>query len=204
MIDTVIFDIGMVLKGWHPQLDQFFDEETARAVEDAIWGHGYWTELDRGVIKEEKLLADMIAVAPRYEKQIRFIYDHLELISERYDYAIPWIKSLKEAGFGVYYLSNYSRHLREQVPQTIDFLPCMDGGVFSCDVKLLKPDLKIYELICEKYSLKPEHCLFIDDRLENVEAAIRFGMKSIQFNGYEKSYDVIMEFLRGESGGKGM
>lgn len=201
MIDTIIFDIGMVLKGWHPEkLNGIFDENTARAVEDAIWGHGYWTEMDRGVIEEEELLDKMIAVAPEYESQIRFAYDHLEMISERYAYAIPWIKSLKEAGFHVYYLSNYSRHLRTQVPQTIDFLPYMDGGVFSCDVKLLKPDLKIYQVLCENYSLTPEHCLFLDDRQENVDAAVKFGMKSILFESYEKSYGTIMKFLREESG----
>lgn len=196
MIDTVIFDIGMVLKGWHPEkLNGIFDADTARIVTDAIWGHGYWTEMDRGVIAEEELLNKMIATAPEYASQICFAYDHLELISERYEYAIPWIKELKAAGFHVYYLSNYSRHLRTQVPQTIDFLPYMDGGVFSCDVKLLKPDLKIYQVLCEKYELIPDGCLFIDDRQENVDAAIQFGMKSIRFESYEKSYGAIMKLL---------
>lgn len=196
MINTVIFDIGMVLKGWHPErLNGIFDEDTANIVRDAIWGHGYWNEMDRGVIDEDELLHKMIAVDPEHESQIRYVYDHLEIISERYEYAIPWIKKLKEAGFRVYYLSNYSRHLRKQVPQTIDFLPYMDGGVFSCDVKLMKPDLKIYKVLCEKYDLVPEHCLFIDDRQENVDAAVKFGMEAVQFEAYEKSYDAIMKLL---------
>ncbi|MGN0295450.1 MAG: HAD family hydrolase [Lachnospiraceae bacterium] len=194
-INTVIFDIGMVLKGWHPQLEKFFGREAAAIVEDAIWGRGYWEEMDRGVADEEVLMNLMAAAAPEYEQQIRYILDHLELISERYDYAIPWVEELKEAGFQVYYLSNYSRRLREKVPQTIDFLPYMDGGVFSCDVKLMKPDQKIYQLLCEKYDLVPEHCLFIDDRQENVDAAVQFGMQAVRFDGYEKSYGRIMELL---------
>lgn len=194
-IDTVVFDIGMVLKGWHPQLENFFGREAAAIVEDAIWGRGYWEEMDRGIVDEEVLMNLMAAAAPEYEQQIRYILDHLELISERYDYAIPWVKELKEAGFHVYYLSNYSRRLREKVPQTIDFLPYMDGGVFSCDVKLMKPDQKIYQLLCEKYNLTPECCLFIDDRQENVDAAVQFGMQAVRFEGYEKSYAGIMERL---------
>lgn len=194
-IDTVVFDIGMVLKGWHPQLEKFFGREAAAIVEDAIWGRGYWEEMDRGIVDEEVLMNLMAAAAPEYEQQIRYILDHLELISERYDYAIPWVKELKEAGFHVYYLSNYSRRLREKVPQTIDFLSYMDGGVFSCDVKLMKPDQNIYQLLCEKYDLTPERCLFIDDRQENVNAAKQFGMQAVRFDGYEKSYGRIMELL---------
>lgn len=90
---------------------------------------------------------------------------------------------------------NYSRYLRIQVPQTIDFLPYMDGSVFSCGVELLKLDLKIYRVLCEQYGLIPGGCLFIDDRQENVDAAIQFGMKSIRFENYEKSYGMIMKLL---------
>lgn len=195
MIKSVVFDIGKVLKGWHPQLDAYFDAETARAVENAIWGSGYWDEMDHGVIDEDVLLDMMIAYAPNCEKQIRYIYNHLELISERYDYAIPWVKELKAAGYQVYFLSNYSRHLRKTVPETIDFIPYMDGGVFSSDVKLMKPDPAIYQLLCKNYSLDPSECLFIDDRQENVDGAIACGMHSIRFESYAESYPIIMKYL---------
>ena len=196
MIKNIIFDIGQVLKGWHPErIYKMYDKETADAVIDAIWGTGYWFEMDRGVLSDRELFEKMLACAPAYREQITYVYDHLEEISERMEYAIPWIHEMKDSGYRVYFLSNYSRHLRRQVPQTIDFLPLMDGGIFSSDVQLLKPDPRIYELLCRQYQLTPGECLFLDDSQENVDAAIRFGMHGIRFEGFEKSYPVIMDYL---------
>ena len=195
MIKNVVFDIGMVLKGWHPQLDKFFGADTAGKVENAIWGSGLWTEFDRGIIPENELIDRMVSLEPEHEKEIRYILGNLGLISERYDYSIGWINELKEKGYGVYYLSNYSRIMRDTVPETIDFIPYMDGGIYSCDVGLLKPDRRIYELLCEKYGLKACECLFIDDRQENVDGAINAGMQSVRFESYEESYKKIMAML---------
>ena len=122
MIKNIIFDIGKVLKGWHPDMERFFEAPVSEKVFHAIWGCGWWDEMDRGVIEEEELFRRMVAEAPDCEEQIWFIFDHLALISERYDYAIPWVKELKNQGYQVYFLSNYSRRLRSQVPQTIDFI----------------------------------------------------------------------------------
>lgn len=196
MIKNIIFDIGQVLKGWHPErIYEMYDKETADAVIEAIWGTGYWFEMDRGVLSDRELFEKMLAHAPAYREQITYVFYHLEEISERMEYAIPWIRELKAGGYGVYFLSNYSRHLREQVPQTIDFIPLMDGGIFSSDVQLLKPDPRIYELLCSQYHLTPGECLFLDDSRVNVDAAIRFGMQGIRFEGFEKSYPVVMNYL---------
>ena len=55
-----------------------------------------------------------------------------------------------------------------------------DGGVASCEVHVNKPDPKIYRALLDKYSLKAEECVFIDDRLENVQAAFALGFAGIQ------------------------
>ena len=55
-----------------------------------------------------------------------------------------------------------------------------DGGVASCEVHVNKPDPKIYKALLDKYSLKAEECVFIDDRLENVQAAFALGFAGIQ------------------------
>lgn len=57
----------------------------------------------------------------------------------------------------------------------------LEGQVISSEEKIIKPDRAIYERFCQKYNLKPEECLFADDRIENVEAAQRFGMQTICF-----------------------
>lgn len=196
MIDTVVFDIGQVLKGWHPEkVYDLLPKEAAEGVIRAIWKSGLWEQMDLGIRSDEELFSEMLLREAAYQEEIRYIFHHLSLISERYDYAISWVKELKEKGYKVLFLSNYSRHLRKNVPETIDFLPYMDGGIFSSDVNLLKPDPRIYRLLCERYHVKPEQCLFIDDRKENVDGAIAVGMKSVQFQDFETSYPIIMEYL---------
>ena len=67
-----------------------------------------------------------------------------------------------------------------------------DGVMVSSDVHLIKPDTRIYELLCETYDLNPEECVFIDDRPENVEAAKRVGMKGIVFEGDYKVVEKVI------------
>ncbi len=199
MIRNVVFDIGQVLKGWHPErISAMFPPDVAKAVYDAVFTSGHWVEMDLGIMDDEAVFEKMIAKAPQYKEEILFFLNHLIEVSERFDYSIPWITQLKELGYHVYFLSNYSRHLRKTVPQTIDFLTFMEGGIFSSDVKLMKPDSKIYELLCNTYGLVPGESLFIDDSQANVDGAIAIGMKAIRFDGYEKSYDKIMMFLQEE------
>ncbi|MDO4978090.1 MAG: HAD family phosphatase [Eubacteriales bacterium] len=195
MIRTVVFDIGRVLMSWNPQLELIYDKETAKNVNAAIWKSGWWEELDRGVIPEEELFQKMVAEAPDYEKEIRYVLEHLEIAASARDYPIPWIKELKSLGYQVLFLSNYSNHLINNVPEALTFLPYMDGGVWSYQAKMIKPDPGIYEKLMETYVLQAEECLFIDDRLENVETARSLSMHSLQFISYEETYGQVMDYL---------
>ena len=116
-------------------------------------------------------------------------------IPKEMPYARQWIAELKQKGFGVYYLSNYSVFLREACPEALEFTKTADGGVFSCDVQLIKPDRAIYAALCEKYHLNPAECLFVDDNPKNIAAAKAFGMQTVLFESYEKQYPEIMKLL---------
>lgn len=62
----------------------------------------------------------------------------------------------------------------------------MDGEVFSCYAKQLKPDAEIYQIILNKYQLKPEECVFIDDRSENCRGAQEQGIHTICFKDFKQ------------------
>jgi len=136
------------------------------------------------------------SAAPEAKAEIREAFDRVGECMTRCDYAIPWIEDLKSRGYRVYYLSNYSEHLMRANPEVLDFLPHMDGGVFSCYVKLIKPDPLIYRTLLEKYGLQAEECLFIDDREENVAAARELGMQAIRFENYEQAREEMENALR--------
>lgn len=188
-IRNVIFDIGNVLMkfDYMPYIRRLLkDEETVYRVNGAIWRSGYWNDLDRGV-DTDTVYRKMLAAEPEFNEEIRLTFENVGQCMFKMDYAIPWIQELKERGYKVLYLSNYSRHTMQANPDVLDFLPYMDGGVFSCEVGLVKPDAAIYRALCEKYRLDPAECVFLDDFEANVDAARKYGMKAILFEDYERA-----------------
>ena len=204
MIRNMVFDIGNVLMDfrWKDYMRSLFGENEAliQTINRGIWHNGCWAAMDKGEMDGADTLRSAVAFAPRYEKEIRLTLDRVARAFHKCDYAIPWVRELKSMGFQVYFLSNYSAFSIKANPGVLDFIPCMDGGVFSFQVKAVKPEPAIYRCLCEKYGLKPEECLFTDDVPENVKGAQRCGFQGIVFEGYEKTYPVIMNALRGQGG----
>ena len=202
MIKTIVFDIGNVLMDWHFKKyvrELWKDDFLVKKVVGAIYGTGYWDELDYGVDSEE-VFSRMIGTEPDYEREIRLTLDHVGECMDKKEYAIPWIRELKDRGFRVMYLSNYSEFVMEAKPEVLDFLPLMDGGVFSCYVGIIKPDPAIYTGLCSKYDLIPEECVFIDDKPENVQAAKDLGMAGIVFSSYDQAKGDLDRLLSGQAG----
>lgn len=197
MIRNVIFDIGRVMIefNWEEFLCGMFDPATAKIVSDATWGTAAWDELDRNVLPMEDVIALLIANAPDYEMQIREAMRQLGDCAKMMPYAISWVEELKALGCHVYYLSNYFPYLMQARPDVLEFTKHMDGGVFSWQEQLIKPDPAIYRRLLERYDLKPEECLFIDDNPKNVKAAEALGIHAVQFVSYEEQHPAVMEML---------
>lgn len=195
-IRTIIFDIGSVLNDfhWKETFLQKYDEETARML-ISVFSCGLWKEMDLGIRDEADILREFQSLAPGREALVKEAFEEIGDCKYSYAYSSKWIKELKKCGYQVLYLSNYSRHLLKTSPRSVDFLPLMDGGIFSWEVHLLKPDSRIFEILCRRYGILPEQCLFIDDRKENVDAAVRFGMTGIWFETFEDAYRKLWEIL---------
>jgi putative hydrolase of the HAD superfamily len=89
---------------------------------------------------------------------------------------------LKEAGYGLWLLSNASRRQHEYWPRCPGS-GLFDGTLISADVGLMKPQREIYELCLEQFGLKAEECFFIDDAPANIEGANRCGIAGCVFHG---------------------
>ena len=104
------------------------------------------------------------------------------------DYAKTWTSYLKSQGYHLYVLSNYSQFMLDHTRENkMPFLENMDGVVFSCEVKEIKPEPEIYKLLLSRYGLKAEESVFLDDREENCEAARKLGIKAIQFHDLKQA-----------------
>lgn len=202
MIRNVIFDIGNVLAGydWHEYIDSFqFPPEKAASIAHALFAGPLWNELDRGLIPIAQL-EDMFAeLAPQYGEDVRRVFRTAGRCISRRSWAIPWIRELKSRGLHVYYLSNYSEFILEQTRPALDFLPFMDGGLFSCEVKQTKPEPEIFRSLMERYpSIRPEESVFFDDTSANTESACRLGFHGIVFKDRAQAEAELERLLSAE------
>ncbi|MCX4352104.1 MAG: HAD family phosphatase [Lachnospiraceae bacterium] len=198
MIKNIVFDIGNVLAGfaWEDFYRSFgYSEEIFEKLADATVRSPFWNEMDRGKLSDEELLEGFIKNDSSIEKEIREVFENVEEIIQRFDYAIPWIRELKKKGYHIYVISNFSRKAHVECIKALDFLEEIDGEILSYQVKLIKPSPEIYQLLCSKYNLKAEECVFIDDLPKNVEAARKEGMKGLIFESLDQAKRELEEIL---------
>ena len=147
-----------------------------------------WDERDKGLLEEEDYIKKFQALAPEYAEDIRIVIERSTECIAKMDYAETWTKYLKKQGYNLYILSNYSRYMLDGTKKTeMPFLKYMDGVIFSCDVKQMKPDVEIYQTLLNRFNLKAEETLFIDDRAENCQGAEKAGIHTIQFKNLKQA-----------------
>ncbi|HEX5481129.1 MAG TPA: HAD family phosphatase [Terriglobia bacterium] len=104
---------------------------------------------------------------------------------------LKWTEQLRGAGLRLAVLSNMpfevSRYLLENCP----WLGVFHHLIFSCDEASAKPDPAIYRTCLSALEMRPEEVLFLDDRPENVSAALKLGMRSLVFDTPEEASAVI-------------
>lgn len=193
-IKNVIFDVGCVLVDfdWKTYLKSFgFSREEEELIAKEVFKSDIWNERDRGLFGEEEYVRQFVERAPQYKKDIRRVLrDTPKTIGTR-DYAKTWVKYLKKQGYHLYILSNYSEYMLEHTKSKMNFLKYMDGVVFSCEVKELKPEPGIYKVLLETYGLNPKECVFIDDREENCRGAQKQGIRTVCFRNFKQAAEAL-------------
>lgn len=191
MIKNIVFDVGLVLVefNWQNYLDSFhFEKEKRDKIAKATFQSEVWDERDRGLLEEEDYIRKFQALAPEYADDIRRVIERSTECVVKMDYAETWTKYLKSQGYHLYILSNYSRYMLDGTKQNeMPFLKYMDGVIFSCDVKQMKPDAEIYRTLLGRFGLKAEETLFIDDRKENCKGAESQGIHALQFRDLKQA-----------------
>lgn len=188
MIRNVIFDIGNVLirYDWESYLDGFgFDSVTREHVAQAVFLSSTWNDRDQGGKEEEVYRAEFVANDPAYEKEIRQVMEHCEQTCIEQPFAAEWVRRIREQGYRVYLLSNYSKYMFELQMNEFAFYPLVDGHVISYRYCQRKPNPDIYRTLLEKYALKPEECVFLDDSPANILTAQSLGFQTIHVTNHE-------------------
>lgn len=203
MIKNIVFDLGNVLVDfcWREHIAGLgYTGEVARRLGEAMMLSPVWNEIDRGVWTEEEILQGFIKNDPELETEIRHTFSDISTVVKEREYARSWVISLKEAGYQVYYLSNYGEKTKRETEKELQFLKAMDGGVMSYEIQVNKPDAKIYQELFARYGLKPEECVFLDDLPANIAAAKELGMYGIVVKDQEQADAELQELLKKVNG----
>ena len=188
---NLIFDFGWVVFEWDPValVRQHFpehapDEASARHWARDIFHHPDWAAFDQGRYDaDEAARRSALRLGwdvPRFIGMARPIGEKLEPIATMHA-LLDELRQRRDAGepLRLYYLSNMSIQFARLIERKWDFLQWFDGGIYSGDVGLSKPDPAIYRLLMQRHSLTAKDCCFMDDLSENLEVARSLGWQTI-------------------------
>jgi 2-haloacid dehalogenase len=194
---AIIFDFGGVLIDWNPRyLYRKFFEDDPDAVECFLNEIGFieWNSLQDEGRPFSVAIAELSGKFPHYEDLIRAYEERWEeSVSGPIQPTVDMLYELKASGYPLYGLSNWSAETFERVRHKYAFMDCFDDIVISGEVKLIKPDPRIYKLLLERIDRRAEECLFIDDSEMNIAAANRLGFMTIRFESPPQLEDELYQ-----------
>ncbi len=191
-IKAVIFDSGGVMqKGSCRHFFEAVRESTGLRPEGCkATPVSFDKDVNEGKITTRQLLERMYPEAG--EKQLQEIIGLWAAEWPPNQEMVKLAKKLKRE-YVVSLLSN-SDDVHEKVAERSGFLPVFEKPVLSHRVGLAKPSPSIFRLALKQLGLKAEECVFVDDALENIEAAERLGFKTIHFRNRRQCERELRKF----------
>lgn len=184
-IQAIIFDYGNVLLEWNPRFvyDRYFPndpegmERFFKEVNFADWN----SQQDKGRPFEEGI-AILSREFPHYSHLIQAYHElWIDSVGGAIAGTVDILKQVKQAGYPVYGLSNWSAETFPSMRQRHDFFDLFDDMVISGEVGHVKPEPEIFQILLDKIGKPAQECLFIDDSPANIRQAQKLGFATIQF-----------------------
>jgi len=189
-IKAIIWDLGGVLIDWNPAyvFDKMFDDEEKKKVFFESICTSDWNENQDAGRPIKEATEELVAQHPEWKEYIEAYYGKwIEMLGGPIHGTVEIFREMKEKGkYKLYALTNWSGELFPVALGLYDFLHWFDGRVVSGDEKMRKPAPEFYQLLLNRYELKPAETLFIDDNLRNLKAADELGIRTIHFQSPEQ------------------
>ena len=182
-IKNIVFDFGGVVMDWDPRYlykDYFNDDEKMEWFLSNITTNEWNAEQDRGRPLQEA--TDwLITQYPDWEKEIKLFYGSwTTMLKGEIPQHVTVLRALANTSYELYGLTNWSQETIHHAYDNYDFFKLFEGKiVVSGDEKLIKPDPAIWKVLLNRYDLKAEESVFIDDNIKNIEVAHSLGFKTV-------------------------
>lgn len=182
-IKNIIFDFGGVVMDWNQRYfykNYFNDDEKMEFFLKNICSDEWNAQQDCG-----RTLAEgteiLVAQFPDWEQEIRAFYDNwTTMLKGDITENVAALRKLAKTDFQLFGLTNWSAETFPYALEHYDFFELFEGKiVVSGDEKLIKPNPKIWNVLLERYQIKAEESIFIDDNAKNIEVAKNIGFKVI-------------------------
>ena len=182
-IKNIIFDFGGVVMDWNPRYyfkNHFNDDDKMEFFLKNIATDEWNIEQDRGRSLAEGTKIQ-IAQFPDWEKDIRAYYDNWKtMLKGDIPENVAVLRKLENSNYELFGLTNWSAETFPFALKNYDFFAIFkDKIVVSGIEKLIKPDPKIWHVLLERYNLKAEESVFIDDNPKNIEVAKSLGFATV-------------------------
>ena len=180
MIKNIVLDVGGVIFDDSKQNIQKLLNKNCDNIYKIAYGSGFKKCLLGEIsvqehinsLKDEKDFNDISYILKK-ENLIK----SYPLIKNNFEY----IKDLRKRGYKLFLLTNITEDSYNYINELININDKFDGGIYSYQEHLIKPDYDIYNLLINRFNLNKDETIFFDDKEKNVKAANEVGIKSYVF-----------------------
>lgn len=182
-IKNVVFDVGNVIVRWAPAeiVRLTFGVEKPESLMRLIFQSDVWQALNRGkmsVSEAQLQFQQVLGFSHQHTEQLFYYVKQTQLLLFG---SVDLLKRIKQAGYGVYALTDNVTEVVAYLKSTYDFWSLFDGATVSADIGWLKPEPEIYHHLLEQQNISSSASVFIDDMAGNVAGAKSLGFSGIQF-----------------------
>ena len=194
-IENIVFDFGNVLVDWNPHYlydDYFKDATKCNEFIKTVLTTAWLKRIDEGYSLDQ-CIEEAVAEHPEYTDAIRIYKPRWQETIKGPVKGMEQVVEEVKKRYPVYGLSNWNMETFRIAYERYAILQAIEQRVVSGDVKMAKPDNRIFKYFLKKFELQAEKCLFIDDNLQNVMAARHNGMKAICFKDASQLRALLLE-----------
>jgi putative hydrolase of the HAD superfamily len=190
----LFFDIGGILlsNGWGHESRKEASEKFGLDYDEVNSLHNFiFNVYEIGSITLDEYLDRVIFNRPRdfvREDFKEFIYSQSKELPDM----LQWLKEWKkDCGFRIISINNEGKELNDYRVQKFKLHECFDAFISSCEVKMRKPDPRIFELAMGIAQALPKQCVYFDDRIMFAKAAERLGIRAFQHTDFETTKKIL-------------